>query len=184
MSELGLRPAALLIYALIYSFTEHGQTWHGSCQTLSKRVGITRANVMNALSSLTERGLIKRIGERRVGSGRSIVEYTALDPDDECTESIPSMHQNNTFNVSKQYNERIESIHNNKEDKKEHKKEIDLSAAKGGYRSAGNAFGGNYSYRRDQTNRSYNRALDYGQHIYTKEELLAMGVSFGEEIYE
>ena len=176
--------AALLIYALIYSFTEHGQTWHGSCQTLSKRVGITRANVMNALSTLTERGLIKRIGEKRVGSGRSIVEYTAQDPDDKCIESIHSMHRNDTFNVSKQYNECIESIHNNKEDNKEHKKEIALRAAKGGDRSAGNAFGGNSSYRRDQTKRQYNRALDYKQREYTREDLKRMGISLGEELYE
>ena len=91
MYELGLHPTALRIYAVIYGFTEHGQSWYGSCTALAGYAGTTRRNVLRVLSSLEERGLIERIGVKRVGSGRPIVEYKALPPDCECDKMTRSM---------------------------------------------------------------------------------------------
>ena len=88
MPKLGLRGTALAVYAVIYSFTEKGQTWRGSCSTLAERVGSTRGNVNEVLASLVKRGLIKRTDGDRSESSNAFPEYAALVPE---TDSGPVM---------------------------------------------------------------------------------------------
>ena len=188
MPKLGLRGTALGVYAVIYSFTERGQTWRGSCSTLAERVGATRSNANRALAALVNRGLVKRVREER--KGHEFPEYVALKPEEGCAETAQGcaetaqgLCRNDTEVVPKQHRGCAETAHNNKEDNKDHKKETVMNGAQGGYRSAGNACGGYSAYRRDRTNRPYNRALNYKQREYTAEDLKRMGIDLGEDVY-
>ena len=174
MPKLGLRGTALAVYAVIYSFTEQGLTWHGSCSTLAERVEVNRTTVMKALSVLEKRGLIKRVGERRSGSGRAIVEYTALKPEGKCNETQHSMCQNDTFNAAKRNIQCSQTQHNNKINNKDNNKGIYIRA-----QARRDSFGNERGPRKP-----YNRALDYKQREYTREDLKRMGISLGEELYE
>ena len=101
MPKLGLRGTALAVYAVIYSFTEQGLTWHGSCATLAERVGSTRSNANRALTALMNRGFIKRVREEK--KGYDFPEYVALEPEEGragtaqcCAETTQGLYRNDT----------------------------------------------------------------------------------------
>ncbi|MBQ5487553.1 MAG: hypothetical protein IIT70_01690 [Clostridia bacterium] len=95
MPELGLRGAALSVYAVIYGFTVRGRTFRGSCETLAQLTGSVRRTVLRALDELTRRGLVKRVDARLPGSKRpSFPEYVAVRPEPACVKTSQGVCQN------------------------------------------------------------------------------------------
>jgi len=62
MKELKLSPSELLVYALIYSYTNEGKKegFHGAADYLASSNNISRGTVVSILKSLTKKGLIKK----------------------------------------------------------------------------------------------------------------------------
>lgn len=59
INELHLSGNELLIYALIFSFLEKGQSFYGSKQYISDCTGATTRTVLNVFKSLEKKGLIE-----------------------------------------------------------------------------------------------------------------------------
>ena len=72
--ELGLRGAALQVYALIYSFTTVGGSFSGSRAYIADTVGVSLKTVERAIAELSYRGLITRQTKK---SGFATFEYIA-----------------------------------------------------------------------------------------------------------
>ena len=95
MPELGLRGAALSVYAVIYGFTVRGRTFRGSCETLAQLTGSVRRTVLRALDELTRQGLVKRVDAHLPGSKRpSFPEYVAVRPEPACVKTSQGVCQN------------------------------------------------------------------------------------------
>lgn len=76
LSRLGLRGNELLIYAIIYGFSqEDGQVFSGSLRYLAEWTNSTKRSVMNNLNSLVEKGLIKK--QEKIINGVKFCEYYA-----------------------------------------------------------------------------------------------------------
>lgn len=60
VAELGLSGAALLIYAVIYGFSQDGQWFRGSQRYLAAWAGISRRQVLNVLAALERKKLIEK----------------------------------------------------------------------------------------------------------------------------
>lgn len=74
VNELGLKGNELLIYAIIYGFSqEEGHTFHGTLGYLAEWVNASKQGVIKNLKSLVEKGLIQRIDS--VKNGVNFVEY-------------------------------------------------------------------------------------------------------------
>ena len=66
--RLDITPSELLIVALIYGFSQDGETWFsGSTEYIAQWVGIDRRNVLSRLKSLTERGILIKSEEHGKG---------------------------------------------------------------------------------------------------------------------
>lgn len=62
MRDLGLKGNELLIYAIIYGFSQDGESYfHGSLKYLSEWTGSTERTVQNCLDKLCERGLVEKV---------------------------------------------------------------------------------------------------------------------------
>lgn len=67
VEELGLKGSELVAYALIYGFSQDGESWFtGSAQYVADWCGIARRNAINVLQKLTEKGLVEKV---RTGRG-------------------------------------------------------------------------------------------------------------------
>lgn len=67
VEELGLKGSELVAYALIYGFSQDGESWFtGSSQYVADWCGIARRNAINVLQKLTERDSSRRSGRVRV----------------------------------------------------------------------------------------------------------------------
>lgn len=67
VEELGLRGSELVAYALIYGFSQDGESWFtGSAQYVADWCGIARRNAINVLQKLTDKGLVEKV---RTGQG-------------------------------------------------------------------------------------------------------------------
>lgn len=67
VEELGLKGSELVAYALIYGFSQDGESWFtGSAQYVADWCGIARRNAINVLQRLTEKGLVEKV---RTGQG-------------------------------------------------------------------------------------------------------------------
>lgn len=76
ISELELKGTELLIYAIIYGYSqEENNTFRGSLQYLADWTGSTKQSVINNLKSLVEKGYIEKI--ERINNGVKFVEYSA-----------------------------------------------------------------------------------------------------------
>lgn len=61
VSKLKLSGNHLIVYAVIYGFSQDGEGWfYGSLEYLSRMTGITRRTVVNVLNKLHEDGLIEK----------------------------------------------------------------------------------------------------------------------------
>lgn len=73
-TKLNLKGNELLVYALIYGFSQDGKSWFtGSANYISEWVGITRQNIMAILKRLVEKELI--IKQDKVVNGVKLVDY-------------------------------------------------------------------------------------------------------------
>ena len=67
VEELGLKGSELVAYALIYGFSQDGESWFtGSAQYVADWCGIARRNAINVLQKLTDKGLVEKV---RTGQG-------------------------------------------------------------------------------------------------------------------
>ena len=67
VEELGLKGSELVAYALIYGFSQDGESWFtGSAQYVADWCGIARRNAIDVLQKLTEKGLVEKA---RTGRG-------------------------------------------------------------------------------------------------------------------
>ena len=67
VDELGLKGSELVAYALIYGFSQDGESWFtGSAQYVADWCGIARRNAINVLQKLTDKGLVEKV---RTGQG-------------------------------------------------------------------------------------------------------------------
>ena len=67
VEELGLKGSELVAYALIYGFSQDGESWFtGSARYVADWCGITRRNAINVLQKLTDKGLVEKV---RTGQG-------------------------------------------------------------------------------------------------------------------
>lgn len=67
VEELGLKGSELVAYALIYGFSQDGESWFtGSAQYVADWCGIARRNAIDVLRRLTDRGLVEKV---RTGRG-------------------------------------------------------------------------------------------------------------------
>lgn len=67
VEELGLKGSELVAYALIYGFSQDGESWFtGSAQYVADWCGIARRNAVNVLQKLTDKGLVEKV---RTGRG-------------------------------------------------------------------------------------------------------------------
>lgn len=77
-SELNLKGNELMIYAIIYGFSQDGnQRFTGSSQYLADWTGATRRSVLNTLQSLVDKGLLQR--EEKFINNVKFVEYWCTD---------------------------------------------------------------------------------------------------------
>jgi len=73
-TKLNLKGNELLVYALIYGFSQDGKTWFtGSANYIAEWVGVARQNVMAILKRLVEKGLI--IKQDKIINGVKLVDY-------------------------------------------------------------------------------------------------------------
>lgn len=62
VEELGLSGSELVAYALIYGFSQDGESWFtGSAQYVADWCGIARRNAIDVLRRLTEKGLVEKV---------------------------------------------------------------------------------------------------------------------------
>ena len=60
-TELGLKNTALLVYAIIFGFSQDGETeFSGSLKYLCAWTGVTKQTVLNTISELIEKGFIEK----------------------------------------------------------------------------------------------------------------------------
>jgi len=78
--ELKLSKTELLVYAVIYSFSqgENGCYW-ASINTTADDLGVTPMSVQNAIKSLTKRGLVKCVG---IHPQKRTNQYVAIVPNE------------------------------------------------------------------------------------------------------
>ncbi len=63
-NQLGLSGTELLTYAIVYGFTQDGETeYKGSSKYLMDTINCSKNTAINALNNLTEKGLIEKIAE-------------------------------------------------------------------------------------------------------------------------
>ena len=75
-TRLNLKGSELLAYALIYGFSQDGETWFtGSARYVSEWLGIDRRNAIDVLKRLADKGLI--IKQERSMNGVKFADYRA-----------------------------------------------------------------------------------------------------------
>ena len=79
IDDMGLSGAHLLVYALIYAFTNQSKGFFGTKEYISQRTGCSQSSVKRILHILREKKFIKRTYDDERGN----YIYTALSPPDE-----------------------------------------------------------------------------------------------------
>lgn len=81
VSELNLSGNELLIYAVIYGFSQDGRSvFSGSLSYLAELLGLTKRGVYNALKRLVEKEYLIKIN--KVINGVRFCDYKAIIPDE------------------------------------------------------------------------------------------------------
>ena len=76
IEELGLRGAALLVYARIYGFCEKSnRDFYESKPKTAEFLGLSERTVFHSIRELTAKGLIYEVGSHELGVGRSTKVY-------------------------------------------------------------------------------------------------------------
>jgi predicted transcriptional regulator len=82
INKLGLSGAALIIYAVVYGFSQDGKSFfRGGVAYLAACAGLSERNAQRILKELVKDGLIEKA--QNVKSGRRYNDYTAVLPKDE-----------------------------------------------------------------------------------------------------
>lgn len=127
VTELGLKGSELIIYAIIFGFSQDGSTMYtGSAQYLADWTNTTKQSVFKVLKSLTDRKLIIRHEETR--NGVMFVSYSH-NPDALVTgdkQSLLGWSTKFTGVVNKVDGGSQQSLPNNIEDKLEYNKDYKL----------------------------------------------------------
>ena len=92
VSELGLKGNELLIYAIIFGFSQTtGQAFHGSLTYLENWTNSTRPTVISSLKSLVEKGLIEK--EEQTINGVKYCSYRAKNSTDKAEEVVKKFNE-------------------------------------------------------------------------------------------
>lgn len=75
MTELGLNPSELIVFAVIHGYTASCGEYHGGVEVLGKWTGLRRQHVYPFLKSLVDKGLIR---QTRTSGGRHAAAYISL----------------------------------------------------------------------------------------------------------
>ena len=106
VDELKLSGATLLVYALIYSFTNAESECYGSLEYIAERVGASRTTVYRSLKELTRKNYIIKGKAERIGKVSYIANRNVL-------------FKNESTDTSECNTESFKTAPNNKEIKKE-----------------------------------------------------------------
>lgn len=88
VNDLHLKGNELLVYALIYGFSQDGESvFSGSSKYISDWIGVEKKNALAILKRLVEKGFLLKI--ERVSNGVKLCDYKAVNP----------MQQNDTTGV-------------------------------------------------------------------------------------
>lgn len=92
VSDLGLKGNELLIYAIIFGFSQTtGQAFHGSLTYLESWTNSTRPTVISSLKSLVEKGLIEK--EEQTINGVKYCSYRAKNSTDKAEEVVKKFNE-------------------------------------------------------------------------------------------
>ena len=76
-SDLGLKDKELIVYAIIYGFSQDGSSeYTGSARYLAEWIGCSRSTIMEVLKKLVEKGLLKK--EDYYQNGVCFCKYIAI----------------------------------------------------------------------------------------------------------
>ena len=76
VTELKLKGTELIIYAIIYGFSQDGKSYYsGSAAYLAEFSGVTTRAVFNILGKLCERNLLRK--QEKIVNGIKLVDYAA-----------------------------------------------------------------------------------------------------------
>jgi DNA-binding MarR family transcriptional regulator len=90
LNKMQLKGNELMIYAIIYGFSQGDNTFNGSLQYLADWTNSTRRGVMKNIDSLLEKGLIAR--EPTVINGRKGYKYHVTDTTGEQSSQVNKVH--------------------------------------------------------------------------------------------
>jgi predicted transcriptional regulator len=92
VKDLGLKGNELLAYALIYGFSQDGETWFtGSSKYIAEWLNIDRRNVLAVLQKLVEKGLL--IKNEKIINGVKLCNYKAVIGSDETSQGMMNHHR-------------------------------------------------------------------------------------------
>lgn len=92
VKDLKLKGNELLAYALIYGFSQDGETWFtGSSKYISEWLNIDRRNVLAVLQKLVEKGLL--IKNEKIINGVKLCDYKAVICGDETSQGMMNHHR-------------------------------------------------------------------------------------------
>lgn len=92
VKDLGLKGNELLAYALIYGFTQDGETWFtGSSKYIAEWLNIDRRNVLAVLQKLVDKGLL--IKNEKIINGVKLCDYKAVTGSDETSQGMMNHHR-------------------------------------------------------------------------------------------
>lgn len=75
VKDLKLKGAELLIYALIYSFSQFGQVCYMKPETIATELGLSRSQVFRCLSSLLKKDFLTYNGSAYLTNNRDFYDY-------------------------------------------------------------------------------------------------------------
>lgn len=89
---LGLKGNELLAYALIYGFSQDGETWFtGSSKYIAEWLNIDRRNVLAVLQKLVDKGLL--IKNEKIINGVKLCDYKAVIGGDKTSQGMMNHHR-------------------------------------------------------------------------------------------
>lgn len=92
VKDLGLKGNELLAYALIYGFSQDGETWFtGSSKYIAEWLNIDRRNVLAVLQKLVDKGLL--IKNEKIINGVKLCDYKAVIGGDETSQGMMNHHR-------------------------------------------------------------------------------------------
>ena len=119
-SDLGLKDKELTVYAIIYGFSQDGNSeYNGSARYLAEWIGCSRSTIMEVLKRLVEKGLLKK--QDYYQKGVCFCKYTAVTALPETVQGVQNsdrgVSENQTGGVQNSDRGCPKTGHNNTRDK-------------------------------------------------------------------